>query len=281
MKILKLVIIVFACTALFTACQEDQSIELFTDEESTTALDAQEFEGEIEALVEVSEQSFLSVGRVAGTDSTALCTSAVITHDADAKTIVIDFGNEGCVGPGGNIRTGKLTIVYTGDFAREHTGEKTLTFDNFAINGNGVTGNVHIGAWAKNNAEHWQSTVTSSEVVFNFTDGTSFSVNNGTRTREVIQGTLGLPVALRITGGSTGTNRAGRGYTTVISTNEPITFLRACLRSGNPYPVAGRRGIQVAGRPQFNIDFGNGTCDRLAIIQIGNSEPIPIVLGRR
>lgn len=281
LKFLKLFSLIFCFSLFVTSCQDD-AIEVLTDEDKVTAMDDTELTAEYDNLETMSEDVMvdLSGGRVTGTDSSTICDRSVVTHDRDNKTIVIDFGTEGCTGPGGRLRTGKVTIVYTGEFGRDYRGQRTLTFENYAIDGRGVDGTLVIGAWAKNNADNWESTLTASTMVFSFLDGTTFEVTSGTRTREIIQGTLGLPIAFRITGNSTGVNRNGRGFTTQIADTEPITFSRSCLRTGNPYPVSGRRGIKIEGRPLFKIDFGNGTCDRLAIIQIGDGEPFPITLGQ-
>jgi len=281
MNSLKSLVVIFVLAILFSSCDNENEgvIELFNDEDQVTALDTEDGVAEMEQLEVMSEDVFLiaSNGRIT-MDSSTLCDLTVITHDTANNTIYVDFGDTGCEGPDGKLRTGKITIVYTGNFARDHSGQKSITFDGYTVNGNGVDGLVVIGAWTRNGANNWESTVTASNLVFNYVDGTSFTVSAASRTREIIQGDLGRIVAKRISGGSNGINRNGRTYAARISDNEPITFRRLCLRSGNPYPVEGRRLLRIEGRPEFRIDFGLGICDRLAVIQIGDSEPIPIVL---
>lgn len=281
MKSLKLVALLFAFSTLFISCDENnEAFELFTADEQVTVTDTEDGNAEIEQLEVIAEDAFniAANGRVMR-DSSSLCDFTIITHDTLNNTIVIDF-DAGCEGLDGRLRTGKITIVYTGDFARDHTGQKTISFDNYTVGGRGVDGTLVIGAWSKNGAGNWNSTRTMSNLIVSYADGSTFTISSGSRNREILQGDLGRIVVLRITGSSTGINRRGNDYITRISNDEPITFNRACLRAGNPYPVAGRRVVQVGNRPELKIDFGNGACDRLAIIQIGDNEPLPIVLGR-
>ena len=80
---------------------------------------------------------FESGGRtVENEDSPIRC--ATKTHDKENKTIIIDFG-EGCEGPHGRVRSGKIIITYT-DRKFVSGAVHTMTFENFYIDGKMVEG---------------------------------------------------------------------------------------------------------------------------------------------
>jgi hypothetical protein len=67
------------------------------------------------------------------------CATVTITPQVGwPKTVTIDFGN-GCNGPGGNTRKGKIIIVYTGRLMAPGS-KATTTFDNYYVNNTHVEG---------------------------------------------------------------------------------------------------------------------------------------------
>ena len=100
-----------------TACDTTKEEIIKTDVALTETTTQEEvIDGYFEDVDAVSLEAFDIKGAEGGRmdrDTTRNFTRcATITHDKDAKTIVIDFG-EGCEGPGGKVRTGKINITYT------------------------------------------------------------------------------------------------------------------------------------------------------------------------
>ncbi len=64
-----------------------------------------------------------------------------LTPGVFPKTIVLDFGN-GCVGPGGRVRKGKIITVYTGPMVAPGS-KATTSFENYYVDSNKIEG-VHV-----------------------------------------------------------------------------------------------------------------------------------------
>jgi hypothetical protein len=127
------------------------------------------------------------------------CPAVTITHPSDAiwpKTITVDYGT-GCTGFFENTRAGKIIITVTGP--RRETGSKrSVTFDNYYINGIKVEGtheveitgtatgvNINGVAYTKSimTALHWQRVcrfVVSGVVKIEMTGSEPFEINFGT-----------------------------------------------------------------------------------------------------
>ncbi|WP_420581131.1 hypothetical protein [Reichenbachiella sp.] len=62
-----------------------------------------------------------------------------VTEDAATNTKIIDFGEDGCVGRDGRVRTGKIIITHEGE--RDVPGfKRTITLENFSVDTIGVEG---------------------------------------------------------------------------------------------------------------------------------------------
>jgi hypothetical protein len=82
---------------------------------------------------------------------------------------------------------------------------------------------------------------------------------------------------LSIEGQSAGTNRRGQAVRMEIS--EPVVYSRACAIDGIRCPVQGLKAIEIGDRPALSIDFGDGSCDRVATVS-ANGQTKTIELRR-
>lgn len=189
---------------------------------------------------------------------------ATVTHNRDAKTIVIDFGTACQVGAGTNARTfaGKIKVVYTGIKPEEGMG-RTVTFDGFSINGNVVSGTIVATKYANRSTGILDMTRTFDCKIAFAVDQSEFSFT-GTRTHtwKVLDGKL------EVTGTIAGTSRQGQTFS--VSILEPIVRTKSCFDGGNPFPVSGIVERVIASKPAIRINFGSGTCDDLATISMGD-----------
>src|SRR5688572_24366598 len=119
------------CAVLFfaQACDDEKETPMTEEEEveiaeesnaakNTMEEDVQDFDGMI-------SESESDGGRVS-----EAC--VVVTRDSDAKTITLDFG-EGCVGPHGRERSGKVIITYGGEFG-DNLANRVVTFEDYFVN---------------------------------------------------------------------------------------------------------------------------------------------------
>ena len=206
-------------------------------------------------------------GRVDGGGHDDRCSCAEVTHDMENQTITIDFG-DGCAGPNGIVRSGKIIIQYDG--RRFLPGSTWVTtFEDFYVNDRHIEGT---------------RTVTNiSESIF--TEPTFHIVLEGGKvtwpdetfaTREAdkirvwkrAENPLLDEVHILAESITAGVNRKEVKYSTLVK--EDLVFKRACrnARRGR-IPVAGVKEVSLGDRV-FTVDFGDGECDTIVTITSGD-----------
>ena len=195
--------------------------------------------------------------------------TTVITSTSKEKTI--DFG-EGCELPNGNILSGIIYLGYLKDMDMA-TKTLSLSLENFTFNGVAVEGSASIERMRANENGNPQS-----DAVGNFSaewpDGATASFT-GNRTREWIEGYgsgfWGDNVFL-ISGTKTYTGKLGN-----VFMKETITPLRrewACR-----FIVSGILEIS-RNEATASLDFGDGSCDALAMLTYPDGSTEEIFLRR-
>lgn len=255
-----------AVLATFTACN---------NEETPSAVDQLELEMEAaldnayESVDQAVEEGIAVVDASAGARMASpgnLGECAEVTHDADNKIITIDFGTEGCIGIRGNEFKGQIVIEYN-DRAYVPGAYRIITFVDFYVNDVKVEGTRTITNTSADETER-QFTVTLVGGKLDFGDGIF-----ATRDAEWVRTWFIGEGIVTLSGGAEGVNINGVEYESNISTEDPITFSRACLVA---VPVSGTKTMTV-GEYEGSIDFGDGECDRLAVVTInGTSKTIDL-----
>ena len=227
---------------------------------------------------EMGENSAFSIALKSGeVVAVATCPTVTITPVGQTfpKTITIDFGTAGCSDADDNVRTGKILVSITG---RHHTAGsvKTVTFENYTFNGVEVRGTKTVTNNGTNNNGNMYWTINVQDAVITSPEGVSFQWES-VRTREWVEGAA-TPLVVRddvyqITGQTTGINRLEREFSVTIQS--PLVVRLNCRSI-----VQGSILIQVTGRPDAILDYGDGTCDNLATIT-ANGETKTITLRRR
>lgn len=175
------------------------------------------------------------------------------------KTILIDFG-AGCTSVNGITRKGKITVVLS-DSVRRYNSTAVMTFDNYYVNGFKKEGTITWTNTSQGGIKSWQRKVENGKITA--PNGT-YWLHSGTRS---VTQTAGAATPLNltddvfsITGNHTVTNMAGRTRTSTVL--EALQKKTACdnIDKGK---------IKVEGPNHYAvIDFGDGTCDKLATISI-------------
>lgn len=185
------------------------------------------------------------------------------------KTVTIDFGN-GCVGRDGKTRKGEIVSIYTNRMlipgAKVSTTFVDYYVDSFKVEGTHITENT-----STSNMQGWKIQVINGKIT---------NINNS-RWREwnslknVLQiegnGTSHFPLddVYKITGNAQGANSGGHTWSSLVV--EPLIKKFVCR-----WIVQGKLRLTRDGR-QALLDYGNGTCDNIAIIYI-NGVPHIITL---
>jgi hypothetical protein len=179
------------------------------------------------------------------------------------KTITIDFG-VGCTSPDGIFRMGTITCVYSGKVLYPGT-TVSVSFSNYSVNGYGLQGTYSI----INNSSLAKGISFSTQVSngnITFPDSTYYTYF-GTKT---VTQTAGESTPTDITDdvySITGNNyfySSASGNSILDSITTPLTKAEAC-----GYISAGVISFVFNKTINGTLNFGNGTCDSLATINIG------------
>ena len=198
--------------------------------------------------------------------------SVVVVVNADnsiTKTITFTSWTN----PHGNqniVKNGKIIITIVGR-PSEATFVRTITFENFTINGAQIEGTRTI-----TKTSTYQFTVTCENGKITFTDGTTFT-HNINHTRTWVAG-FDSPYnvwddVFEVTGSASGVNRKGYTYTNTIT--NPLRLERACR-----FIVSGT--IEMAVNDKLvTFDYGDGACDNYATITYnGQTKEVRLRGGR-
>ena len=187
--------------------------------------------------------------------------------------MTIDFG-EGCTGPRGITRAGKLIITHDGKIW-ENGSVITTVLEGYSVNGIKIEGTrtlTNLTTLESPGIVH-EVKVTGGKIIW--PDGTS-ATREVLRTRTWIRGVIEdvTDDELWIDGSASGINRREVSYTMTI--DKTIVRKRSCAESGVRVPVSGVKTI-VTARATISIDFGDGSCDKTAIVtKNGNSREVTL-----
>jgi hypothetical protein len=173
------------------------------------------------------------------------------------KDLTIDFGTS-CTGTDGVIRSGQILVHLTKCYI-DSGSVTTVTFNNYYVNGNKITGTEIITNEGKNTAGHPVFEV-------QVQNGNLYSISgvttyNSVQQREWISGynTLLDPMddVYLITGTASGVTTDGTAYTVTITSPLQVALNCAWIESGT-------LDITESGIPVITLDYGTGNCDDIA-----------------
>ena len=269
---------IISVSAGFSSCKKDSSggsTELETTFELSGDLaisdnlnaDAEYVLNEAAVLNNFSGNTPVSVTQTLNVLSCPIVT--VTPEQGFPKNILIDFG-AGCTSPNGITRSGKINITLS-DSLRKSGSVAVMTFDNYYVSGFKKEGTITWTNTSQVGIRSWERKCENGKVTA--PDG-RYWLHSGTQV--VVQtGGSSTPLNLlddvfSITGSNTVTNTSGKTRTCEIT--EALEKKVACenIDMGK---------IKIQGPNHFAVlDFGDGTCDRIATISIDGNTPRTILL---
>ncbi|MEQ9467134.1 MAG: hypothetical protein RLN88_06945 [Ekhidna sp.] len=273
-KLLFITAIAFA--TLMTSCSDDGDTvgnddlvqELDIDSEATLESNYED----VDAVVEAGMLSLESGGRI---DEDEIIECAILDHDLENKVLTIDYG-DGCEGPAGRTRAGKIIISYS-DHRLIPGAFREATFENFSIDGVVVEGTRRVENISENMEDDPMFSITLTGGKLTFEDET-FATRESERTRTWMRASNPLNDEVYIDGDANGSRRDGVSYRVEIL--ERIIYKRACWTSRVFIPVAGVKQI-TSGDNVAIIDYGDGRCDNVVTVSINGGEPFEVTITRR
>jgi hypothetical protein len=272
---LRLIVTIFAMgILLFTSCaKEDETSSEEVNFSSDNSMRAAKTDNVAEATFNIIEQAFVE-NETEGRGITQLslfpsCTTITVGTQGNVFTILLDFGDF-CTLNNGNVVSGSILLEYGPLVSGTYT--VNYTFQNFVINGNGVSGGGSILYEIANQNDNPQSTINES-ITVSFPNTTVTGTRIGTRISEWVEGVgsgTWLDNVYHVTGNwqtefTNGFERSGE-------VTETLVYKTAC-----PYVVDGRLEVTQDGLTAA-IDFGDGECDNMAVF-IFNGQEYPFIMN--
>ena len=186
-------------------------------------------------------------------------------------SLILDFGDD-CVLEDSIEVSGKITITLYGHKMRKPDSIVTV-FDNFSVSGDAMSGTFVVIDKGKDNEGRAQVLYVLRDGHFTKDDGETMTMNFERLHTIDNNGTLAdfEDDILYVTGHSSGVTFSGVDFETEITTELVLPFSCGCY-------VSGVQSISVNGSDVYTLDFGDGTCDKIAILTSpdGSTEEITI-----
>lgn len=281
-----------ACAAVLYSCKKDTESPL-------SSSDSQNVNSESVSESNINETSDVTTAIVSNVNDTQLGAARVessITGEAiDGRlkgatitisgeggksnphgTITIDF-KTGTTDAYGVVRKGIIKITYAGRrWANGST--RVISYSGYSRNNVQFDDNMTF-TLTNTSTDSTGTTFKFHHVLANgkltFPGGTTITRQaNYDLTVDFVAKTLTVSANANATHSASGTTRAGKDYTTDITT--PIVFKEDCVTSKVYMPSSGVKSI-TAGAITYTIDYGSGTCDNTVVITIaGKSVTITV-----
>ena len=258
----------FATT--FSSCKKQDEIE-----------DDFAAEQEMSEHIALSEADYNDVGNIVDEAASGEVVSyktgcATVTHDSTSnpRKIIIDFGTVNCLCRDGKNRKGKIIVSYTGRYRNAGT-VITTGFDNYFVNDNQVKGTHTVTNKGLNSQGQPYFTVDVNGSI-ELSGGRGTITRTSLRTRTWVAGYNTLKASDDVY------TISGSAKTVGPKGNESTATIRKDLRVeiGCSNIVSGVLDFESSNRPNkvVSIDYGNGTCDRLAVVTLPNGRTFNILL---
>jgi hypothetical protein len=212
----------------------------------------------------IANEAMSSYSKLNVLDSVFLGNCATITLDLTVMPykLTIDFGTTNCMCPDNKNRRGKIICTFNGAYSDSGTIIRD-SLDNYYVDDNKVEGVRIVTNLGHNIAGHPHFSV--------LTTGTIIKANNGgtitwqhSGEREWVAGYdtfTWLDDEYLIYGSTSGTAANGQSYTLTIDTALDVKL-------NCKYITAGVLTFHAAGIPDVSLEYGDGTCDNVAVLTV-------------
>ncbi len=273
MKTLKILMLIALIATVLFSCKKETQENISSEE--TASLNESFVEQTYDELQDMADQAYKLIGEsLKSTENDFIrfgdCVTVTLDTTVMPRLLTIDFGEENCLCRDGRYRRGKILITFNGRYRQAGT-VITTSFDSYHVNDNHVMGLRTVENMGLNDENHiWYQIQVDGQL--NLTDGTVLSWQSN-RKRTWVQG-YNTPFwrddVYLIEGSGTFISSLGAQVNRVII--EPLRRELSCR-----FLVSGRVEVNPANGPQRILDYGDGECDNLAELSIGN-RTITIVL---
>lgn len=182
-------------------------------------------------------------------------------------SVVIDFGEENCMGMNGVNRRGKIHFTISGPYQEIGT-VITTWLEDYHVMDYLLTGTRVVTNQGENASGNQYFTVVENDVTLTHPDGIWTSTWESERIREWVQGAI---TALNpfddeysVTGSAAGVSREGEPY--VVEIEESLIVKLVC-----PWVTSGTITLYPDDNLPISLDYGDGMCDSQAVVTVGGA----------
>ena len=272
---------------MFSSCDNNDGDKIDTDVDTEAVEQSAAIDDIVESVFDELDAELATDQELAGTATlkssveSSTCLTVTFETPDDArypKVITFDYGTENCEDRFGRVKSGKVIVTKTGPFW-EAGSERIVTFEDFYVNDNAVTGSRNYKNEGVNEDGFWEFSI-AIDVTIETTEGISWT-RTANRIRTMVAGADTPRYAwddeFLITGSSSGT--CSEGYSVEREIVSPLHRKRTCR-----FPVEGIVEIvKTKGEEATKtwLNYGDGECDFEATVtdEEGNEETI--YLGKR
>lgn len=259
-KLHNLLLLGLAVALSLSSCSKDDETALAAEDSQAVFAEAG-IDATFEEVDNIGYSALVGTGLFNGrlaTGSNSLTDCATVTADHENRTIIVDFGSEGCADQMGRMRMGKITLSYSAS-------GWTMVFDGFKMDGKTIEGERIISILNREGDAGVTMRIQLKDGRITWEDGTFITREiDRTKTWRLLQGEW------EITGSASGTNRQGHEYSSIITS--PLLYLRSCMEESTFIAVKGVLVIERSNpeKEAITVDFGDGACDNLIEVTIGD-----------
>ena len=248
---------------LFTSCQKEQEEQLTDEQETEQMIISSEDHATADNLYQDVEDRVDEAIQTRGNGMTCPTVTADPNWQTYPRTVTIDFG-DGCEGVDGRTRKGQIVVEVTDNILNVDA-MRRATLVGFSVDGIQIEGSR---TW-KNVGYDAEGNITLSRRVTNakitYLDGDVAEWESDGLLTQTAGGATPFNFfdnVFEITGTASGINRHGHAFTVTI--DEALVKDKVC-----PWLVSGILSLTVD-NVEVSLDYGNGNCDRKAILKLPN-----------
>ena len=198
------------------------------------------------------------------------CATVTVSAGAFPKNISIDFGTGCSNSVNGITRSGKINVTLS-DSLRKSGSVAVMSFDNYYVSGFKKEGTITWTNTSQNGIKSWQRKCENGKVTA--PDGhywLHYGIQNVVQTEGSGTPSNLLDDVFSTIGSSTVTNSSGISRTAEITQALEKKVVCENIDKGT---------IKIQGPAHYAVlDFGDGTCDRMATVSIDGNNPVTILL---
>ncbi len=282
MKLKNFLITAIAITTVagFTSCKKDSNSSSSAEIESTFEIAGDQaisdnINSDAEYVLDeaATDNSFAGNTPVNATSTLNVLGCATVTYtplQGFPKSITIDFGTGCSVNPGGITRSGKIMVTLS-DSLRKSGSVAVMTFENYYVSGFKKEGTLTWTNTSHAGIKSWQRKCEDGKIT---APSGRYWIHSGMQVVTQTQGSSTpfnlLDDVFSITGSNTVTNAEGKSRTSTITEALEKKVICDNIDMGK---------IKIDGPNHFAIlDFGDGSCDRVATISIDGNAARTILL---